>query len=113
MYRSAALFQSQIATLSQTIEHVRAMSGYTKDSTSPVTAEELNQVRSILERMNAQGLTPGASATSALASFESQPVTAAMTDASKRLRADSEKCRQLFGTTPSEAEISQSMTLIW
>ena len=68
-----------------------AMSGASKPSDRPVTAEELQMVREVLARMQAQGssgVNPCSSALAALSSFESSPMLAGMTDASKRQRDD-------------------------
>eukprot|EP00435_Cladocopium_sp_Y103_P016924 s2219_g4.t1 len=73
----------------------------------PVTADELTQVKNILERMHSQGLSPGNSALDALTAFNQSPLrSSSMTDASKRQRDESSAC----GPRPSglEAEISES-----
>lgn len=77
-------------------------------SSRPVTADEVNQVKSILERMHAQGLSPGNTAMEALAVCSSSSLLpTSMTDASKRQRDESDGAVHrglIFAAAMSEAE---------
>jgi hypothetical protein len=73
----------------------------------PVTADELSQVKNILERMHAQGLSPGNTAMEALAVCSSSSLLpSSMTDASKRQRDESDG--KVHRGSILEAEISES-----